>query len=437
VKKQLAFLVLGLAVVLVAAGQLAHAAAGPSRGDIQDSLPAWSSNGVDIAFERGAAGQTSRVLDMSASGRFVHATADGTLRGWVSGTEHLLVQVDSEHTLLEDDSLGNRPLGEFLGTDASASPDGARVAYLREGTLYVAAIDGTGERAVATGVTPPSSDVAGPAWSPDGTRIVVASGPSLLLARADGSGSRVLTAAGGNPSWSSDGSTIAFERNGQVWLIGADGSGEHDLASGRLPQFSPVEPATIAYVSDRRHVPGSATQYRYALYVQQIPGVARKLVDDVHPYSRPAWSPTGLQIAVAAGQECRRWGIYVVGADAAARVARLSNRCRYDGGAGADRIAGSQYFDIMNGNGGNDTLRGNGGNDKISGENGNDTILGGAGNDFILAGPGDDVVYGGPGNDTIIGGNGHDRIDCGPGIDTVEGAGPLDRIAKNCEHVRR
>jgi dipeptidyl aminopeptidase/acylaminoacyl peptidase len=437
VKKQLAFLVLGLAVVLVAAGQLARAAAGPSHQDIQDILPAWSSNGVDIAFERTAPG-IRHVLDMSAGGRSAHvANAAGTFRGWVPGSEHLLVETGAGRTLLQDDSADDRPLAELAGTDASASPDGTRVAYLRDGTLYVAAIEGTGERAVASGVAPPSSDVAGPAWSPDGTRIVVASGSSLLLVRADGSGSRVLTTAGGNPSWSSDGSTIAFERSGHVWLIGADGSGEHDLASGRLPQFSPVEPATIAYVGGRRRVPGGATRYEYALYVQSIPGVAHKLLDDVHPSSRPAWSPTGLQIAVAAGQECRRWGIYVVRADTASRVARLSNRCRFDGGAGADRISGSQYFDIINGNGGNDTIRGNGGNDKISGENGNDTILGGAGNDFILAGPGDDVVYGGSGNDTIIGGNGHDRIDCGPGIDTVEGAGPLDRIAKSCEHVRR
>jgi Ca2+-binding RTX toxin-like protein len=37
----------------------------------------------------------------------------------------------------------------------------------------------------------------------------------------------------------------------------------------------------------------------------------------------------------------------------------------------------------------------------------------------------------------IIGGNGRDVIDCGPGNDTVDGAGPLDTIAKNCEHVKR
>jgi hypothetical protein len=36
------------------------------------------------------------------------------------------------------------------------------------------------------------------------------------------------------------------------------------------------------------------------------------LLADVHPTSVPGWSPTGAQIAVAAGRECLRWGIYIV-----------------------------------------------------------------------------------------------------------------------------
>ena len=71
VQKQLFVVVLALVAVLVAAGSLARAAAGPGPNDIQDSLPAWSSDGVDIAFVRGARHQLSRVLDMSAGGRFV------------------------------------------------------------------------------------------------------------------------------------------------------------------------------------------------------------------------------------------------------------------------------------------------------------------------------------------------------------------------------
>ena len=434
VKKQLLAVVLGLVAVLLAAGRLAHAQAGPSKGDIQDSLPAWSSNGVDVAFVRSAAGQTSRVLDMTSAGKSVHVVGDGQLRGFVPGTEHVLLQVDGEHTLVvQDDDRFRPPFAEFLGTDASPSLDGSRVAYLRAGTLYVASIDGSGERAIATSIEPSASDVVGPAWSPDGRRIVVSTGDSLMLVQVDGTGSRVLT-QGANPSWSPDGKTIAFDRGGRVRTIGADGSAERDVAPGAFPQYAPFG-NRIAYISDQQHLKGGATRFQFALYVDDG-SKSYKLVDDVHPYSPPRWSPTGALIAVSAGQECFRWGIYVGRPDIGSHFTRRSNRCRFDGTAGDDTIRGSSYFDRINGLGGNDLIEAFDGNDAIYGGNGNDTILGGNGNDFILGGPGDDRIFGGNGNDVIIPGNGHDRIDCGPGNDTVEGSGPLDRIAKNCEHVR-
>jgi Ca2+-binding RTX toxin-like protein len=384
---------------------------------------------------------------MTSAGKDTFAPfTTGRLRGYVPGTSELLVQQD-DHTLV---SVGGRyqpPPLVLPGIDATASRDGTHVAYLRGGTLYSARSDGSGERALASGVAPPSWDIAGPVWSPDDRRIVVASGSSLLLVQADGSGSRVLYTGKNqsvNPSWSPDGQTIAFENNGQphwtIWTVRADGSGAHQLSAGtandRYPQFSPFN-NSIAFISDMQHAKGGATQYQFALYVLQQGGLrALKLVDDVHPYSPPRWSPTAVLIAVAAGQECRRWGIYIVNS-AGSRPHRHSNVCRFDGTGGIDTLHGSPYFDLINGLGGDDHLYGYLGNDKISGEGGNDVIVGGAGNDFILGGPGDDRISGGTGNDVIIGGNGRDVIDCGAGNDTVEGAGPLDRIAKNCEHVRR
>lgn len=449
VVKQLALVVAGLVAVLLVAGQLARATAGPGPNDPQDSLPAWSSNGVDVAFERTAPNRAARVFDMAAGGRSIHVVQDGTVRGWVPGTEHLLVQVAGEHTVVQGDSLKDRPIAEYLGTDATASPDGQRVAYLRGGVLYVAAIDGTGERVVAPGASPPSWDIAGPVWSPDGTRIVIASGSSLLLVQADGSGARTLFTGENqsvNPSWSADGTTIAFERNAsahwEIWLVNADGTDPHALygspvaANFRYPQFSPVS-NSLAFISDVQHVRGGATQYQFALYVRDGSGNTHKLVDDVHPYSPPRWSPTAALIAVSAGQECRRFGIYVTRPEVGSQPRRRSNLCRFDGTAGADVIKGSPYFDRINGLGGNDTIYGGAGSDAISGNGGNDTIYGGPGNDFIFGGPGNDRIFGGAGNDTIIGGNGIDRIDCGPGVDTVEGAGPRDIIARNCEHVLR
>jgi Ca2+-binding RTX toxin-like protein len=449
VKRQLLLLVAGFVAVLVLAGQLARAAAGPGPNDQQDALPAWASDGVHIAFQRTGGALADRVVVSTSGGKATRIVSGGRLRGWVAGSGNLLVQVSGTQTLVTQRSATPRALAFLNAVDATPSADGSHLAYLRDGTLYTSTLDGSGERAIAADVAPPSWDIAGPVWSPDGTRIAVSSGSSLLLVQADGSGTRTLFSGRNqsvNPSWSRDGATIAFERNAsdhwEIWLVNADGTGAHELygspgaANWRYPQFSPVGNA-LAFISDFQHVPGGATQYQFALYVRDSSGNMHKLVDDVHPYSPPRWSPTAALIAVSAGQECRRWGVYITRPDVESRPHRRSNLCRFDGTATANTIHGSPYFDLINGNGGNDLIHGNAGNDKISGEDGNDTIYGDVGNDFILAGPGDDRVFGGAGNDTIIGGNGRDHIDCGPGDDTVEGAGPLDAIARNCEHIRR
>jgi len=458
VKSRLALVVLALVSVLLVAGQLARAAAGPEANDIQDSLPAWNADGTRVAFERTKANGLQHVVTMTSAGKDASVVAtNGVVRGIVPGSStalEVLVQVGNE-TLL---TIGGRLAADVPGIDATPSPDGKRLAYRRDDTLYVARIDAIplntlpapvpAERAVAT-ADPPSWDITGPVWSPDGTRIAIASGSSLLLVNVDGSGSRVLFTGDNqsvDPSWSPDGSTIAFERNDtphwQIWTIPVNGT-QFDAkawlygqSNFRFPQFSPHS-NTIAFISDKQHAKGGATQYQFALYVEPLAGgVAHKLVDDVHPYSPPRWSPTAALIAVAAGQECRRWGIDVGRSDIGSRFTRRSNRCRFDGTAGADTIHGSPYFDIINGLGGNDHLSGSWGNDKILGERGNDTIVGDAGNDVLFGGPGDDAISGGSGNDVIIGGPGADRIDCGPGNDTVEGVDRFDHVARNCEHVR-
>jgi Ca2+-binding RTX toxin-like protein len=455
VKKQLALLVLGFVSVLLLAGQLARAAAGPGPADPQDSVPAWASDGVHLAFER-TTPSLQHVLTMTSAGKDLYvAWPTGESRGYV-GSTYFLVQT-RDQTIVTTGGRFAGPNAILHGTDAAASPDGSQIAYIRAGTLYVVRasdiprngafpIPSPPERAIATGVSPPSWDVTGPAWSPDGTRIAVASGSSLLVVNTDGSGKRTLFAGGNqsvNPSWSHDGKTVAFETNGSgvwaIWEVQADATGAHAVLGSsssnfRFPQFSPVSDA-LAFISDRQRVPGGATQYQYALFVDRGNRVD-KLVDDVRPDSPPRWSPTAALIAVAAGQECRRWGVYTVRSEGGTPQ-RHSNLCRFTGTSGDDTVRGSYYFDLIRGLGGNDRILAFDGNDRIEGDAGNDVIAAGNGNDVIFGGPGDDVLYGGAGNDVIVPGNGRDRVDCGPGDDTVEGAGPLDRIAKNCEHVHR
>jgi hypothetical protein len=157
-----------------------------------------------------------------------------------------------------------------LGSAPAWSPDGLRLAYARNGQIYISSADGTGETAVGAGDDP--------SWSPDGS--------ALAVARVDGSGIQqiyVLRLADGTstqltfgtanallPAWSPDGGTIVFDTqstldavsaqggtvraiplpvptnggatwspggdllafvagNGQVWVARADGSGAHQV----------------------------------------------------------------------------------------------------------------------------------------------------------------------------------------------------------------
>ena len=132
------------------------------------------------------------------------------------------------------------------------------------------------------------------------------------------------------------------------------------------------------------------------------------------------------------------------------------------GGAGRNRISGSERNDALLGGGGNDKLEGLGGNDCIDGEAGIDRILGDPGKDFLRGsggkdkingvgradrifgegGPdrlrgngGKDKVKGGKGPDRLKGGTGRDVLNCGKGRD-VAVAEEKDKVRKNCEKVK-
>ena len=125
------------------------------------------------------------------------------------------------------------------------------------------------------------------------------------------------------------------------------------------------------------------------------------------------------------------------------------------GRGGGDRMYGLAGDDYVDGDQGNDRLHGGDGSDIIAGRKGNDTIWGGSGNDRITGDRGRDRIFGGGGHDTIFGnldadevegGSGNDRINvihggvdvvrCGRGRDIVF-ADPRDRVARDCESVRR
>jgi uncharacterized repeat protein (TIGR01451 family) len=104
--------------------------------------------------------------------------------------------------------------------------------------------------------------------------------------------------------------------------------------------------------------------------------------------------------------------------------------------AGSART-GTARADLLRGGAGPDTLYGRGGADRLFGFGGADRLFGEAGDDTLTGGTGSDVLDGGTGRDTIAARDGaRDTVRCGTGRDTVT-ADRVDRVAKDCETVRR
>ncbi len=120
----------------------------------------------------------------------------------------------------------------------------------------------------------------------------------------------------------------------------------------------------------------------------------------------------------------------VVSIKAKARQAAPTGRC-------ANKIPGTSGPDRIRGTGDGDRISGRGGRDRLDGRAGADCIKGGKRGDRIRGGPGKDRLGGGAGRDRIQSRDGkRDRVRCGPGRDTAI-ADRRDRIAANCERVRR
>ncbi|MFN0193023.1 MAG: hypothetical protein ACKVP5_13780 [Aestuariivirga sp.] len=91
-------------------------------------------------------------------------------------------------------------------------------------------------------------------------------------------------------------------------------------------------------------------------------------------------------------------------------LAGVGGHAQGDTYTGIESVQGSQYGDILWGNGGGNTLRGEGGNDEIKGGGGEDTLFGGDGDNILEGESGNDTFYAGDGNDQIKGGTGIDLV---------------------------
>lgn len=100
---------------------------------------------------------------------------------------------------------------------------------------------------------------------------------------------------------------------------------------------------------------------------------------------------------------------------------------------------GTPRRDKMKGTRRSETMLGLDGNDRIQGKRGRDCLFGGDGRDVLIGGPQADLLEGNGGNDLVLAVDGTaDTIRCGKGRrDRVVADRRLDRVARNCERVRR
>jgi Tol biopolymer transport system component len=180
------------------------------------------------------------------------------------------------------------------------SPDGARVAFTREGSgagLYVVSLDGSGLTKVA-----PGRIDGRPAWSPDGEGIAFDQRGVISLAEADGSGVSQLVSGPrqlSQPAWSPDGTRLSYSADGpssaQIWSIGADGTDRHLLysADGCCADsvWSPTG-SSIAFSFE----PNARTVMSFVIATDGSD--LRRLAGSTYA---PVWSPSGARIAECAG----------------------------------------------------------------------------------------------------------------------------------------
>jgi Tol biopolymer transport system component len=301
---------------------------------------------------------------------------------------------------------------------AAWSPDGNWIAYVDSRTLYVARPDGSQARPLVT--VPELGWVGAGEFSPDSMRLTYVVGLADArdrseLVRIDGTERHVLREAPvvSPGRWSPDGTSVVFMaqndsghyRPPRVFVAGADGRRAHPIAPGfaTSPDWSPLGD-WITYLRQT----STRTRDLYDILIVRPNGTDRRRVVRTDG-GGGTWLADGRHLLSVGSGACRRTGVLEI--DAFARsVKRLTNRCRIEGTPRADALEGTPLRDLIDGRGGADRIVGGGGNDRI---------------------------LGGTGNDTIVSRDRYrDTVRCGPGIDRVV-ADYRDRLARDCERVRR
>lgn len=188
------------------------------------------------------------------------------------------------------------------------SPDSRFLAYagaLPPGPnrVFVAAADGSGQ---ITDLGSFDADVWGPSWSPDGRRLAFSTDPSLFVVNRDGSDRRIVSHGtyaevgqrGEAAEWSPDGTSLVFTAGTpgatQVYLVGLDGAPERRISIGATSAGNATwapDGSRIAYTRGTETGP-------VVVVITDATGREIRQLPGQYGWYGPVWSPDGTRLIV-------------------------------------------------------------------------------------------------------------------------------------------
>ena len=205
----------------------------------------------------------------------------------IHGQCHTFSSFPSEATV-----VGGSVVDVPLGIECLGIPAGITLTFawsnLDAGTLNIAGlVDGQAEPVQLT--FSPAYDRA-PAWSPDGTRLAFSRNDTIYVMSSDGTELRSFD-EGTNPDWSPDGTRIAYDNGARTFVFEPDGAGGRTfIGDGTAPDWSPD--------GTRIAVDDLVTQNQTDIFLMSAMGQNRVNITDnaMRADREPAWSPDGSQI---------------------------------------------------------------------------------------------------------------------------------------------
>lgn len=232
-----------------------------------------------------------------------------------------------------------RHAGAKFEYDATFSPDGRSILFVRDERIYVMHRDGSGARPVRRDLLEQNC----PRFSPDGRMISfwrgrgVKSGAYFLM-NADGSGLRRIPNSGGErfawgcPSWFPDGKQVVFLKDYNLYVASVDGTSIARLTDEKngtlyVPSVSPDGRwiACHGFIPEGRY--GG-----YGIIVLRADGTGIRRITTSTSESKPdggaSWSPDGKRILFSGYRgRLKGAGVYIINRDGSGLL-RLSNFAR-------------------------------------------------------------------------------------------------------------